>query len=430
MTTIRNHKTRSAVATEEYVYSQLIPYIGNKRKLLGLIGEAIAETGVDGGSFVDLFTGSTVVARYAKERNFRVLANDWEPYSYEIARGTIALNEVPRFKGLGEPSKDELFARLNSLAPIHGWVAKHLCPESDDNPDPETERMFFTRENGERIDAIREAIAEWQRAELIDEDERAYLLAPLMYAVSYASNTSGVFKGFHRGWGGKTSTALYRIRGNLVYKPPILFDNAESNIATKGDAHEVVRNLKSHLGGRPDIVYLDPPYNQHPYGSNYHVLTSVALWDKPSLNKSILVDGKKFEKSAIRKDWRTERRSAFNTASAATEALKDIVQNADCRFLLMSYSTDGNIPVGDALSVLAEVGSLSLKVRPYKRYRVSAQRMSPKSHNAEFVAVVDMSAAPNPGSVPQLVESVRIVEDSALMRSSTSAHGDQGSLWE
>ena len=31
-----------------------------------------------------------------------------------------------------------------------------------------------------------------------------------------------------------------------------------------------------------DIAYLDPPYNQHPYGSNYHVLNTVAVWDKPA----------------------------------------------------------------------------------------------------------------------------------------------------
>jgi adenine-specific DNA-methyltransferase len=418
------------VATDEYVYSQLIPYIGNKRKLLGLIGRALASTGIERGTFVDLFTGSTVVARYAKELNFRVVANDWEPYSYEIARGTVALNREPRFKRLGAPAPEELFAELSSLPPVHGWVAQHLCPTDDENPDPETERMFFTRRNGEMIDAIREKIADWQHADLIDGDERAYLLAPLMYAVSYASNTSGVFKGFHRGWGGKTGTALYRIRGDLVYKPPILFDNGQPNLATRGDAHEVVREITSHVGSRPDIVYLDPPYNQHPYGSNYHVLTSVALWDKPALNRSILVEGAKVEKSAIRKDWRTERRSAFNSARLASDALRDIVENADCRFLLMSYSTDGNIPVADALAILANVGRLSLEIQPYKRYRVSAQRMSQRSHNAEFVAAVDMDAKPNPDSVPRLVESVLNVEEAALARSNTAEAGEQNSLWE
>src|SRR3954463_2197883 len=84
--TSRRH---AAVRTDDYVYAQLIPYLGNKRKLLPLIGRGLAATGCRGGTFVDLFSGSTVVARYAKTLGFRVLANDWEPYAHEIARGTV-----------------------------------------------------------------------------------------------------------------------------------------------------------------------------------------------------------------------------------------------------------------------------------------------------------------------------------------------------
>ena len=79
--------------------------------------------------------------------------------------------------------------------------------------------MFFTRENGERIDAIREQVEEWTRQGWLSGDERSFILAPLIYAVSYASNTSGLFKGFHYGWGGKTVTALYRIRAKLTISP-------------------------------------------------------------------------------------------------------------------------------------------------------------------------------------------------------------------
>ena len=33
---------------------------------------------------------------------------------------------------------------------------------------------------------------------------------------------------------------------------------------------------------RVDIAYLDPPYNQHPYGSNYFMLNLIASYKKPS----------------------------------------------------------------------------------------------------------------------------------------------------
>src|SRR5690242_19049403 len=74
--TARRH---AAVRTDDYVYAQFIPYIGNKRKLLPLIYRGLCHTGSAAGTFVDLFSGSTVVARFAKTQGYRVLANDWEP---------------------------------------------------------------------------------------------------------------------------------------------------------------------------------------------------------------------------------------------------------------------------------------------------------------------------------------------------------------
>lgn len=398
------------------MYSQLIPYIGNKRKLLPLIVRALEKTAVDGGSFVDLLTGTTVVARMAKSLGFRVLANDWEPYSYEIALGTVALNKPPAFAALG--GAEHAFNCLNELDPIDGYIARHLCPADDAKPDPERERMFFTRDNGGRIDAIREQIERWSADGALTPEERAYIFASLVYAVSYVSNTSGVFKGFHHGWGGKTSTALYRILSRLALQPPVLLDNAQSNVAIRRDAHELVPELADRLGQRPDVVYVDPPYNQHPYGSNYHVLNTVVLWDKPPLNPSILVDGKKHEKSAIRKDWRTERRSPYNHEKRALSALRRLIRDVDARYLLMSYSTDGNIPLDKLLGALASRGRLDFVANAYKRYRVSTPRMSPKSHNIEFVAIVDLDAEPCPELAEPIAAAILADEEEALTAAS------------
>jgi len=397
---LHDPRLHAAVRTTDYVFSQLIPYIGNKRKLLHLIAEAVAFTGCCGGTFVDLFTGSTVVGRWAKRAGYRVIANDWEPYSYEIARGTVALNAPPPFEALG--GAERVFEQLNALPPCHGYVAQHLCPADDEAPDVQRERMFFTQANGRRIDAIREQIDAWQAALLLSGDERAYLLAGLIYAVSYVSNTSGVFKGFHNGWGGKTATALYRIRSAMTLAAPILHDNQRENLALRHDA----RALAPHLGDLGDsdgtIVYIDPPYNQHPYGSNYHVLNTVALWDKPPLDPCILVDGKTRDKSAIRKDWRTERRSPYNSTRTAAAAFTDLVAAIDARWLLVSYSTDGNIPLAGLLATLAARGDLHVFAARYKRYRVSTPRMSLKSHNVEFVAAVDLRGKPSTARAEQI----------------------------
>ncbi len=409
---IHNPRRHAAVRTTDYVFSQLIPYIGNKRKLLHLIAEAVRMTGCRGGVFADLFAGSTVVARWAKKAGFRAITNDWEPYSYEIARGTVALNAPPAFEQLG--GSDAVFAHLNSIGPLYGYVSGHLCPADDDHADPMTERMFFTRANGERIDAIREQIVTWEAEGLVSADERAYLLASLLYAVSYVSNTSGVFKAYHNGWGGKTGTALYRILSDLKLTPPVLLDNGRDNLAVCGDAQQLAGRLSAVAGGPVDIAYIDPPYNQHPYGSNYHVLNTVALWDKPAVNRRIRVDGKVVNKSAIRTDWRTDRRSPYNHRQTALAAMNDLVSQVDARWVIVSYSTDGNIPLEGMLRSLAERGSLQVVVEPYKRYRVSTPRMSAKSHNVEFAAVIDRHARPTPGLVEPIAEEIRQCEQAAL----------------
>ncbi len=61
---VKMHHLRRTAArdTNEYVFAQLIPYIGNKRKLLDIINQAIELTNVKDGTFVDIFSGSTVVA--------------------------------------------------------------------------------------------------------------------------------------------------------------------------------------------------------------------------------------------------------------------------------------------------------------------------------------------------------------------------------
>lgn len=403
-------RRHAAVRTDEYVYSQLIPYIGNKRKLLPLISRGIQCAGLLGGTFVDLFTGSSVVARLAKTLGFRVVANDWEPYAYEIARGTVALNRAPDFSALGGVAR--VFAHLNALEPLHGYVARHLCPEDDERPDPAEERMFFTRQNGERIDAIRERVAAWEAEGRLAPDERAFLLSALVYSVSYVSNTSGVFKGFHDGWGGQTGTALYRIRSVLRLRPPVVFDNGQSNLAWREDAQSLAIDLPDRLGHRPDVVYVDPPYNQHPYGSNYHVLNTVALWDKPAVSPRVRVDGRVRDKSAIRKDWRTERRSPYNSTRTALPAFRSLIGHLSARWILASYSTDGNMPLAGMLRVLAERGDVRVFTHRYKRYRVSTPRMSPRPHNVEFVAVLDTGGKPSASQVDALVEQITGQEDS------------------
>lgn len=381
---------------DDYITDQLIPYLGNKRKLLPFIGRAIASTGLKRGTFFDAFGGSTVVSRLAKILGYRVIANDWEPYAYYTGQAYIANNHAPLFESFG--SMAAAIDRLNSLEPVRGYIASHYCPADDESYDAETERMFYTQENGRRIDAIREEMCRWRSAGMISPDEEAVLLATLIYQSAYCSNTSGVFKGFHRGWGGATKTAWYRIRSSLTLKSPLFWDNGLENLVFREDAATLADQIQC------DMAYLDPPYNQHQYGSNYHLLNTIALWDKPEITATI--DHERKNKAAIRTDWRTERRSLYCCKSTATDALSQFVEKIDAKFLLISYSTDGIIPVTELLQILAQRGAVSVVTHRYKRYRVSSQRPSHKTHNTEFVAIADMGARSAQSDVSKALSSI------------------------
>jgi adenine-specific DNA-methyltransferase len=386
--TLHHLRKTAARDTEEYVFSQLIPYIGNKRKLLDIIHQAIKLTNIENGTFVDLFSGSTVVSRFAKKLGFRVLSNDWEPYSEQIAIGTVVLNETPKFENFS--GVENVFDLLNNVVPVEDYVTKHLCPTDDEKLDHEKDRLFFMRKNGMKIDAMRELISKWVEEHKISQNEFSYLMASLLYSVSYVSNTSGVFKGFHRGWGGSNGTAQYRICSDISLKPPILFNNDKNNISIREDAGVLVNRLTEILGKIPDIIYLDPPYNQHPYGSNYHVLNSITLWDKPDFPEKIT----RGTKSAIRLDWRTERKSAYNSRPKAVQEFQELIDNISSKFILTSYSTEGNIPLNDMMKILGSKGTLRVVKREYVRYRVSPTRLSPKPRNVEFVVITDTNGKP------------------------------------
>jgi adenine-specific DNA-methyltransferase len=379
--TIYDRTRHAAVRTSEFLFNQLIPYIGNKRKLLKLIHQAVQQTAVrPGGRFVDFFAGSGVVARWAKLLGYRVIANDWEPYAQAINRCYIACNRPPAMAALG--GYEQAIEQLNRLPPVVGWVTEHLCPRDDVHFDVAQDRMFYMRKNGMRIDAIREQIAAWKQDGAITDLDEACLLAPLIYQACYTSNTSGVFKGFHNGWGGQTSTALYRIAGDLRLSMPAFCDNGAENLVFREDA----QTLGQRLADEPiDIAYLDPPYNQHPYGSNYHVLNSVALWDKPTLSRQIT----RGSKAAIRLDWRTERRSAYNYRDEAGRAYDRLLSTIRAHYILTSYSTDGMIPLENLLESNVRRGQVAVVMQGYKRYRVSSQRFSKKPMNVEFVLVLD-----------------------------------------
>lgn len=388
---------KKQLLNNRYLTEQLITYIGNKRKLLPLIDRAITLSigdKPDGARFVDLFAGSGVVSRFAKTKGFSIVSNDWEKYSSIINYGYLVCNQSDIKKIFGSEEKwDELIDSFNNLddpAKNDEYIANYYSSHSNDpfKSNYKKERLFYTRQNGLIIDKIRNKIEELFP---ICEDDpaskkiRSLLLASLLYKASKHTNTSGVFKACHKGFGGFGKDALSRILAPIQLEKPVLVDSPWPIMVTNRDANELIYD---DICQGSDIVYMDPPYNQHQYGSNYHMLNTIAKWDKIPQPLEYKENGELIRKAAIREDWK-ETRSKYCYKKEATDTFKTLIRDIDSRHLLISYSTDGIIPFDTMRSICQKKGNVKLVSNKYTTYRGGKQSNSRRNSNIEFIMMVN-----------------------------------------
>jgi len=380
-----------------FLTRQIIAYIGNKRKLLSLIHAALEQSSVaigEGTTFADLFSGSGVVSRFAKFLGFEVYTNDWEPYAEILSKGFVALNkaEFNRLFG-GEEEFNALIEKINALPdpqPDDQYIAKYYAPHSDDIAlaDFHVERLFYTRQNALALDKIRNYV----ETHFPDRNDarRHILIALLIYEAATHTNTSGVFKAFHKGFGGHGKDALSRILAPIALHEPVLIDSKPPVHVFRQDANELVRTLPPL-----DVVYLDPPYNQHQYGSNYHLLNTIAKWDKIPEPMELDENGVLVNKAAIRTDW-VKTRSLYCYKKTATDTFRDLVQHIKAKLILVSYSSDGIIPFEEMKSICLEKGYVSIVTSDYTVYRGGKQSNSRKNTDIEFILAIDTSRKAEP----------------------------------
>ena len=352
-----------------------------------------------GFGFFDAFAGSGIVSRLAKSLGFKVLANDWEPYAYILGRAFVETNlrDLDRFFGSRKAFED-LLGHLNNLpAPREEdlYIARYYAPAGFEIEDADfrTERLFYSRGNALAIDAIRCEIDRlYPSAAPVGKPEvsaRELLIGLLLYEAATHTNTSGVFKACHKGFGGHGKDALKRILSPIRLEFPPLIDSDERCKIFREDTNLLVRSTE--VRGL-DVAYLDPPYNQHQYGSNYHLLNTIALWDKIPAPLELNEKGRLKEKAAIRKDWKRTK-SDYCYRGKAEPAFSELLENLDAETILVSYSTDGIIPFDEFKRYAERKGSLSIVTNEYTKYRGGKQSNARKNRNVEFVLIIRRKAA-------------------------------------
>ncbi len=309
----------------------MIKYLGSKRTLLPVLGMIAAKSGLS--QAVDLFTGTTRVAQELKRRGLTVLANDVATYSDVLAQCYIATDAS--VVDLGELRV--ALARLQQLPGKRGYFTKTFCEDS----------RYFQPKNGMRVDAIRDAI----EADYSDSWMRPILLTSLMLAADRVDSTTGVQMAYLKQW-------APRSYNDLDLRLPELIPGAGET--SRRDAFEVVSQ-------RPPtgLMYLDPPYNQHRYFTNYHIWETLMRWDHPET----------YGVARKRVDSRDpSTKSVYNKKRAMPAELHRVIAAAKAELLVVSYNNESWISPDEMMAWLREAGyeDVRLLAFDYKRY-VGAQ---------------------------------------------------------
>ncbi len=366
------------IENEAFLTTQIITYLGNKRSLLKNIEpeiQAIAtQVGKEKLVCADLFSGSGVVARMLKAHASRLVVNDLEAYALLI-NSCYLTNKKDYPAEICEALRHEIITRAEKQK-LPGIITQEYAP-CDDEHIQKNERVFYTHENALLIDTYRTLIDEI----VTDEPLKRFFLAPLITEASIHVNTSGVFKGFYKDkhtglgcFGASGKEALLRILGKIELKEPV-FSNFDADVALyQQDAVALSQELKAL-----DVAYLDPPYNQHPYGSNYFMLNLI-------LKNHI--DAELSKVSGIVQGWN---HSDFNRRVAALSSLEAIVAALDSKFVVISYNSEGFISLNEMTAMLKKYGALKTVAIPYNTFRGSRNLQNRDKYVSEYLFVLKKS---------------------------------------
>ncbi|MDR2457172.1 MAG: DNA adenine methylase [Clostridiales Family XIII bacterium] len=302
-------------------------YLGSKQKMLNFISDVFYKNTSSVKVVADLFAGTGVVADLFRKAGKKVIVNDILTSNF-ISYNTWFSNEKVDIYKL-----KFLLKQLNSLNGINGYVTENFGGK------------YFSFENSQKIDAIRERIEELKT--LILHREKAFLLTSLLYAMDKVANTVGHFDAYRKKMDSydsiflKMPTGFNNERGTSPYEH-LLFNE---------DANQLIKKIKA------DLVYIDPPYNSRGYESTYHVLENVIEWKKPEVSGIAMKAVNRSEKSSV------------YTKKNAPKAFDELISHVNAKYILVSYNnmakkgnsrSNAKISNNEIISILKKRGEVKV----------------------------------------------------------------------
>jgi adenine-specific DNA-methyltransferase len=304
-------------------------FLGNKYKLLGFIEDIVNEKCNSFNVFCDIFAGTGVVGERFNEKNIKVIANDFLASNYMPLRAFLGTSNVD-FKNI-----ENKINLLNSLRTNEdNYFSRHFG------------ETYFTLDNARKIGAIREKIDKISS----DKNEKALLITSLLYAVDKVANTVGHYDAYRK--------KLDTIQPLHLLVPDFVSENNANNEIYKEDANQLIRKISC------DVLYIDPPYNSRQYSDAYHLLENLTTWEKPTVHGK----AKKMDRTRLKSDY---------CLQSASKAFADLISNADCKHILLSYNNTGeskdgrsNARISDEqiIKILKSRGEVDIFERDYKAF--------------------------------------------------------------
>ncbi|MBJ7485529.1 DNA adenine methylase [Brevundimonas sp.] len=323
----------------------MIKYLGSKRALLPPILEAVNAMLPERGVVCDLFSGTARVGHALKGQGHRVWSNDHNAYAHALATAYVQAD-----REVWADRAAVVLADLAATTPERGWFTKAFCEDA----------RFFHPDNGARIDAMRDRI----EAMGLEPELEAIALVSLMEAADRVDSTAGVHMAYMKSWAPRALKPLTLRMPDLQPAVPV-----GPCRATHADALDIA----SQFDG--DLVYLDPPYNQHSYLGNYHCWESLVLWDRPET----------YGVANKRVDVRT-RKSAFNSKPGIGPALEAVVAAIRAPNLIVSFNDEGYLTRDQLVAILSSRGHV--RVVEIARPRYVGARIGIHSPKGEKVGTV------------------------------------------
>lgn len=340
-------------------------YIGSKLSLLDFLEKSIEKVaGKDHEVFFDLFAGTGAVGAHFKKKGYKIYANDIQYYSFVLNKHHIGNHKKLHFSRLIkdiatlknykiEDRAGVVCEYLDSLKGVKGFIYKNYCLGGTQN---KIQRQYFSDENGMRCDAIRQKIEQWKSESKINDNEYYFLLTSLLESIDKQANTVSVYGAFLK----KLKKSALK---PLALRPATLITNDQEHKIFNEDVNKLVGKIKG------DILYLDPPYNQRQYSTNYHLLETIAKYDNPVIHG----------KTGLREY--ENQKSLYCSRSEVKKAFNDLVMRAKVKYIFLSYNNEGLMTPSDIKEVMGQRGRYGYFTQEHGRFKADSDKN--RAHKAK-----------------------------------------------